>query len=110
MAKSRNGHGGRRPGAGRKPGSVNKAKLEAREAAAAKGITPLDHMLAVLNDPNEGWKRKDAMAVAAAPYLHPRLSNVEHSGEIARPTVIRAPSVAASVEEWEAAYVPAERH
>ena len=35
------------------------------------------------------------MARAAAPFCHSRLSSVEHSGDIARPTVIRAPAVSA---------------
>ncbi len=46
-------------------------------------ITPLDHMLTILNAPpgtagvtNE---RRDEMARAAAPYIHPRLSAVEVS-------------------------------
>src|SRR5262249_51544150 len=39
-------------------------------------------------------------------FCHSRLSSVEHSGEIARPTVIRAPAVSATLDEWQAEYVP----
>ena len=38
-----------------------------------KGVTPLDHMLAVMNDPTADPARKDRMARAAAPYCHPRV-------------------------------------
>jgi hypothetical protein len=49
------------------------------------------------------------MAKAAAPFCHSRLSSVEHSGEISRPTVIRAPAVSATLDEWQAEYVPVQR-
>jgi hypothetical protein len=42
----------------------------------------------------------------AAPFFHSCLSSVEHSGEIARPTVIRGPAVSATLEEWQAEYAP----
>lgn len=71
--------GGRRPGAGRKPGTVNKATREAREKAAATGEMPLDYMLRVMRDKKAGTARRDAMASAAAPYLHPKLSAIQHS-------------------------------
>lgn len=38
-------NGGKRPGAGRKPGQKNKATLEREAAVAASGTTPLDLML-----------------------------------------------------------------
>jgi hypothetical protein len=41
------------------------------------GEVPLDFMLAVMRDPDADYKRRDAMAIAAAPYLHPKLSSVE---------------------------------
>jgi hypothetical protein len=39
----------------------------------AGGIMPLDYMLAVVRDPMAGTTRRDRMAVAAAPYCHPRV-------------------------------------
>ena len=36
----------------------------------------------------------------------PDLASVEHSGEIATPSVVRAPPVAASTEEWQRQHVP----
>src|SRR5262249_7837735 len=42
----------------------------------ASGLTPLEYMVAVLRDPNlEPHVRLEA-ATKAAPYVHPRLSNV----------------------------------
>ena len=35
---------------------------------------PLDHMLAVMHDESADKDRRDRMAIAAAPYLHPRLA------------------------------------
>jgi hypothetical protein len=67
---------GRKTG-GRQKGARNRATAEARAAAEATGILPLDYMLSVMRDANADPKRRDAMAIAAAPYLHPKLSAVE---------------------------------
>jgi hypothetical protein len=67
---------GRKTG-GRRKGTRNRATEEARTAAEATGILPLDHMLAVMRDPKADPKRRDAMAMAAAPYLHARLSTID---------------------------------
>lgn len=96
-----NGRGGPRKGAGRKPGSATKKTREIANKAAEQGITPLEVMLETMcslvqkakdieaNGPQEGEKivsplelRVQAAAVAkdAAPYMHPRLAAIEHSG------------------------------
>jgi len=67
---------GRKTG-GRQKGARNRATEEARAAAAANGILPLDYMLSVMRDPAADQKRRDAMAMAAASYLHPKLSSVD---------------------------------
>ena len=67
---------GRKTG-GRQKGTRNRATEEARVAAQATGILPLDYMLWVMRDPAADHKRRDAMAMAAAPYLHPRLSTID---------------------------------
>jgi hypothetical protein len=79
------GHGGVRNGAGRKRGVRNKKTKELLEAVAASGIIPLDYMLAVMRDETAPDERRDAMAIAAAPYCHPRLSAIEHGGKGAGP-------------------------
>lgn len=40
--------------------------------AAAGGLSPLEYMLSVMADPDADPLRRDRMAVAAAPFLHPR--------------------------------------
>jgi phage terminase small subunit len=73
--------GGPRPGSGRKKGSPNRrtreisaAQAEVATVIATEKITPLQHMMNVLNDPNAPPARKDAMAACAAPFLHPKLA------------------------------------
>lgn len=69
--------GGTRKGAGRKKGSVTtKTRDVARGAAEAGGITPIEYMLKVMRDSKADKSRRDDMAKAAAPYIHPRLSAV----------------------------------
>jgi hypothetical protein len=67
---------GRKTG-GRQKGTRNRATEEARVAAQATGILPLDYMLSVMRDPDADHKSRDAMAMAAAPYLHARLSTID---------------------------------
>jgi hypothetical protein len=67
---------GRKTG-GRQKGARNRATEEARAAAAATGILPLAYMLSVMRDPAADPKRRDGMAVAAAPFLHAKLSAID---------------------------------
>jgi hypothetical protein len=62
---------------GRQKGVANKRTREIADAAVREGLTPLEWMLQVLRDENVDPERRDEMAKAAAPYIHPRLSNVE---------------------------------
>jgi len=39
---------------------------------------PLDYMIRVVRDPTTEPDRRDAMAKAAAPYIHPALAAVAH--------------------------------
>jgi hypothetical protein len=52
-----------------------------KAAIAASGETPLEYMLRIMRDEAAESTRRDDMAKAAAPYLHPRLSSIEHSGD-----------------------------
>lgn len=74
--------GGKRAGSGRPKGVRNRNTNEIIKAAAAHGLTPLDYMLGELNNPNTDIDRRDRLAAAAAPYLHPRLQSVQHSGSV----------------------------
>lgn len=75
--------GGVRPGAGRRPGIKNRKTVESMEAVKASGLTPLDYMLSILRDENAAPDARFSAATAAAPYCHPRLAAIEHSGELA---------------------------
>lgn len=73
--------GGKREGAGRKAGSVTKLSREVASEALVSGETPAEYMLRVMRDPTVDHDRRDKMAVAAAPYVHPKLAAVEHTGK-----------------------------
>lgn len=77
--------GGKREGAGRKPGTPNKTTQEQREAVAESGQTPLDYMLTVMRDLSMDDRRRDDMAKAAAPYVHAKLAAITHSGDAENP-------------------------
>ncbi len=82
-----NGHGGRRPGSGRKAGEHNQKTRAVADAAVQKGITPLEVMLAIMRTHYKAKRFDEAAAVAkdAAPYVHPRLSAVTHKGDAEHP-------------------------
>src|SRR6516165_6218472 len=93
--------------AGRKKGTRNKKTLElmAREDAAklleAKALEndlPLDHLLRVMRDPTVEPHRRDTMAKAAAPYVHPTLAAVAHKHLDAQGNVI-APTISVTIEK-----------
>jgi hypothetical protein len=88
-SKESNARGGKRPGSGRKKGSATKRTREIADRAAEEGITPLEFMLNVMRAPSDHDDPKVVIAreslrfeaaKAAAPYMHPRLAAVEHTG------------------------------
>lgn len=62
---------------GRKKGVPNRASAAKAAEIAASGLTPLDYMLAVMRAETEEPDRRLEAAKSAAPYVHPKLSNVE---------------------------------
>ena len=72
-------HGGKRSGSGRKPGAATRANEEARARAAEGGEMPLDYMLRIMRDAQQDHDRRDRMAVAASPYVHAKLAQVDAS-------------------------------
>jgi hypothetical protein len=81
--------GGARAGAGRKKGAATKRTREIADKAMAEGVTPLEYMLKIMRESSDHVDPKvqvarEAMrfeaAKAAAPYIHPRLAAVEHTG------------------------------
>jgi hypothetical protein len=57
-------------------------RLSESTRIAASGEAPLDYMIRVMRDETAPVKRRDEMAKAAAPYVHPRLAAIEHSGQL----------------------------
>jgi hypothetical protein len=55
-------YGGARPGAGRKPGALNKATKQQRDAIKASGLTPLEYLLSVMRD--EGTDKRERIDAA----------------------------------------------
>ena len=65
---------------GRQKGTPNKATAKRESEIAKSGITPLEYMLKVMRDSKADAGRRDDMAKAAAPYVHPKLANMQHTG------------------------------
>ena len=84
------GRGGSRPGAGRKKGSITKKTQEIAARAIESGITPLEVIITAMRDETDiqmakakkdrEWGKAAGYARDAAPYCHPRLSAVAHTG------------------------------
>ena len=83
-------HGGRRPGAGRRPGTINRFNRELLERAVEGGQLPLDYMLEIMRDQSLDTRLRIDAAKAAAPYVHQKLSAI--SVDLATPNVTH--------EEW----------
>ncbi len=79
MPADKSNRGGARPNAGRKPGAVNKATKAAMEMAEATGVMPLQFMLDRMRDDQAPIADRMDMAKAAAPYVHAKLSSIDHS-------------------------------
>ena len=76
-------HGGRRVGAGRKLGGINRFSRDLLEKAAQGGQLPVDYMLEVMRDQSLDTRPRIDAAKAAAPYIHQKLSAI--SVDLARP-------------------------
>jgi len=72
--------GGYRPGSGRPKGST--AVKRAPIIADPDGLMPIDWLLAVLRDARTEPRRRDQIAIAVLPYLHPRLSTVTSTVDV----------------------------
>ncbi len=112
--KSR-GRGGARPGAGRKKGAATKRTREIADKAAEEGITPLEVMLKAMREfveraetmrpddvemvNNKVVTRLSLLAEAAdvakdaAPYMHPRLAAIEHTGKDGKDLGLASPVI-----------------
>jgi hypothetical protein len=74
------GSGGIRKGAGRKHKSPSKTNLELRKAIMSrKKSLPLEYLINIMRSSKQTPERRFAAAVAAAPYLHPKLQSIQHN-------------------------------
>lgn len=62
---------------GRPKGSPNKASAAKAAEVEASGLTPLDYLLSVMRNAGGDEARRVDAAKAAAPYVHPRLANID---------------------------------
>jgi hypothetical protein len=78
--------GGRQKGTGnRVTGPAARARRVVAEAISGSvlaDVSPLEYMLAVLRDPTVDERRRDTMAMAAAPYIHAKLAMTAISAEV----------------------------
>ena len=78
--------GGRQKGVKNKATILNEAAVRERvEAAKDAGLTPLEFMLSVMRDETRSFQDRYAAARDAAPYQHPKLATVQHSGDSENP-------------------------
>lgn len=68
---------GKVKGSGRQVGTPDKRRIGRQSLRATEGVLPLDFMLETMRDTTRDHKDRMAAAIAAAPYLHPRLANIE---------------------------------
>lgn len=66
----------------------NKATSKVRATIAASGLEPLDYMLQVLRNKKEPPERRAWAAKEAAPYRHPKLSQVELGNKDGKPLMV----------------------
>jgi len=88
--------GGLRAGAGRKAGTSDKQMKKINVDRVMQSIgsgpdkTPLAFMLAIMGSAEAKMADRIQCAVAAAPYVHPRLSSVEVKGDPAAPLQVQS--------------------
>lgn len=89
--------GGKRANSGRKVGAATAKTRAIADQAISEGITPLEVMLHNMREmhkaacnPTDGFSVLEQIAARgaavdaahkAAPFVHPRLANIEHKGE-----------------------------
>jgi hypothetical protein len=66
---------------GRTAGTLNKRTQDMLDEVTSTGETPLQYMLRVMRDPEASAARRDAMAIAAAPFVHSKLAQVDATAQ-----------------------------
>ena len=67
---------------GRQKGMPNKATVARNLALRDSGLLPLDFMISIMRDETKDLAIRMSAANSAAPYVHAKLTAVEHSGHI----------------------------
>ena|SRR5207244_1822445 len=67
------------PTNGRRKPSPKPSEAIMTQTPLKGGVTPLDYMLGVMNDPTADASRRDRMAIAAAQYCHRRTADTRHT-------------------------------
>lgn len=75
-------HGGSRNGAGRKKGIRIRLTAASVRMVTGTGLTPLEFLLGIMCDCKAELKDRFAAVVQAAPYVHPKLSALDHEGRL----------------------------
>jgi hypothetical protein len=78
--------GGKREGAGRKPGIPSRRNAAVERAVRESGLTPLDYLLSVMRDESEGGEVRRDAAKAAAPYCHSKLQSLDMTARVGHVT------------------------
>ena len=60
----------------------------ARNITPSLSDTPLEYMLSTLRDETENTSERMKAAINAAPYVHPKLQNIAHTGDKDNPVVV----------------------
>jgi hypothetical protein len=68
---------GRQKTGGRIRGVPNRETRKVQAEVKASGQTMLEYMVGIVHDETADADRRDRMAIAAAPYLHPKLQVVD---------------------------------
>jgi hypothetical protein len=93
------GGGGRRNGAGRPPGAINRKARELIAQAERENLqTPLDFLLDIMRDPSQELRDRILCATASAPYMHSKRSVVR---VIAEPEELNDVQLVKQVEAYE---------
>lgn len=82
--------GGKRAGSGRPRGALTKRTREiADKHSRKKGLMPLEVMIKAMEQAFNEGRMAEAAAFAkdAAPYMHPRLQSVMHTGDAEQPVM-----------------------
>lgn len=107
--------GGKRIGAGRPKGSTITKTAALVGKLTEDGITPLEFILNVMRDESQPPAVRLNCAIAAAPYVHPRLANIQQTVRNERDVLgqiflqIKAEQ-GSSVQLYPPDTVPASRH